>query len=418
MLLKNGKVFINNQFVQQDIFIFKDKVFYDYHNYSNVIDCSNLIIVPGFIDVHTHLREPGFSYKETIKTGSKAALLGGFTTIHAMANLNPIPDTIEKLNQQLAIIEKDAYIKVVPYGAITKNLQGRELAELDKMSNFVAGFSDDGVGIQNPTVLKQAMLSAKKLNKPLVLHCEDITEVNNGVIHQGTYAKDNKLAGINSKSEYQAVKIAAQLALETGCHTHICHISTKESVEIIKEYKKLKANISCEVTPHHLILCENDIKNDDGNYKMNPPLRSNEDKKALIKALQDGTIDILATDHAPHSLKEKNQGLIKSSFGIIGLQHAFSLMYTHFVKSNIITLEKLIDLMSIQPAKIFNYPHNLLNNGDIADLSIIDLKQSQIITVDNIVSLSKNTPFLNTKVDGKVIKVIVNGELVLKEENL
>lgn len=412
MLLKNGLVYKSGELINSDVLI-KDKQCFYVSNLDddNIIDCSNLLIVPGFVDVHTHLREPGFSYKETIRSGSQAALLGGFTTIHTMANLNPIPDTLENLKIQLGIIEKDSYIKIVPYGSITKGLKGNQLADFKDMAPFVAGFSDDGVGVQSDEILEKAMILAKKLAKPLILHCEDENELIGGCVHDGEYAKKYGLKGISSKSEYQAVATAIQLSEKTGCHIHICHVSSKETVQIIRDAKKRNVSVTCEVTPHHLLLSEIDIEADDGNYKMNPPLRSESDRIELLRGIIDNTIDIIATDHAPHSEEEKSLGLEKSAFGIIGIQHAFQLLYTDLVLENFISLEKLIELMSINPRKIFNY------SCFDADFTIIDLNRKDSIQKENIVSLSKNTPFIYRQLKSKIVKVIIDGKIVYREDN-
>ena len=288
-------------------------------------------IFPGFCDVHVHFREPGFSYKETIKTGSMAAARGGYTAVCTMPNLNPVPDTLEHLNEQLKIIKKDSIINIYPFASITINQEGEELSNMKEMAEKTLGFSDDGKGIQNEELMKKAMERAKSLGKIIVAHCEDNSLLNGGYIHEGGYAKEHNHKGICSESEWKAIERDLRLAKETGCAYHVCHISCKESVDLIGKAKKEGVDVTCETAPHYLVLDDNDLQ-EDGRFKMNPPIRSKEDRLALIKGLQDGTIDMIATDHAPHSNEEKSKGLEKSAFGIVGIETAFSVLYTKLVK--------------------------------------------------------------------------------------
>ncbi len=358
------------------------------------LNCSRYIVFPGFADVHVHFREPGFSYKGTIKDGTLAAAHGGYTTVCTMPNLKPVPDNYEHLKEEMDIINKDAVISVVPYGSITVNEEGEEIAALDEMKDYVVAFSDDGRGIQDGEVMRKAMLQAKALGKIVVAHCEVNSLLHGGYIHDGIYAKEHGHRGICSASEYEEIARDCQLALETGCKYHVCHISTKESVEIIRKYKAMGADVTCETAPHYLVLDENDLK-EEGRWKMNPPLRSREDKEALIKGLQDGTIDMIATDHAPHSPEEKSRGLEKSPFGIVGIETSFQVCYTYLVKKGIISLEKLIELLAINPRKRFNLPYN--------GYTVWDLEEKTIIDSSKFLSKGKATPFEGYEVYGKNI---------------
>ena len=341
-------------------------------------------IFPGFCDVHVHFREPGFSYKETIKTGSMAAARGGYTAVCTMPNLNPVPDTLEHLNEQLKIIKKDSIINIYPFASITINQEGEELSNMKEMAEKTLGFSDDGKGIQNEELMKKAMERAKSIGKIIVAHCEDNSLLNGGYIHEGGYAKEHNHKGICSESEWKAIERDLRLAKETGCAYHVCHISCKESVDLIGKAKKEGVDVTCETAPHYLVLDDNDLQ-EDGRFKMNPPIRSKEDRLALIKGLQDGTIDMIATDHAPHSNEEKSKGLEKSAFGIVGIETAFSVLYTKLVKENLISLEKLIELMAINPRKRFKIP---LSN----DFTIWDLNEDVTINPEDFLSMGKATP--------------------------
>ncbi|NLC96423.1 MAG: dihydroorotase [Erysipelotrichaceae bacterium] len=418
-LIKNGEVYFNEQFIVKDLLvddngclIIADSIDIDV---DEVIDATGCTIMPGLIDPHVHLREPGFEYKETINSGTKAAALGGFTTVFSMPNLNPVPYNYENLKVQLDIIIKDANIHVYPMGSITKNQKGIEISNMEEIAQDVIAFSDDGVGVQDEEILRQAMIEAKKLDSIIVVHCEDNSELKpNGCIHEGITSKKLNLVGINSASEYNEVIRDIKLAKETGCQLHICHVSTKESVEAIRQAKKDGVNISAEVTVHHLLLNEEDVI-DDGNFKMNPPLRSKEDQKALINGVLDNTIEMICTDHAPHSKEEKSRGLTNSPFGIIGLEFAFPLIYTYLVKENVLTLEKVVQLMSSNVADIFGIAQGELELFKPANLCIYDLKTSYKLTKHNLASKSENTPFLGRYVSCKNLMTIVDGEIVYRE---
>lgn len=378
-----------------------------------IIDANRLFVSPGFIDVHVHLREPGGEYKETIETGTKAAAKGGFTTICAMPNTNPVPDSKEQIQWLKRRIQETGIVRVLPYGSITKRLAGEKLNHFKELAEAGAfAFTDDGVGIQKAAMMYQAMREAAKVNKAIVAHCEDMSLVQGGVVHEGKVDKQLGLKGITSLCESVQIARDVLLAEQTGCHYHVCHISTKESVRIVRDAKRAGIHVTAEVSPHHLLLCEDDIPGDDANYKMNPPLRSRADKEALIEGLLDGTIDIIATDHAPHSETEKRQGMEKAPFGIVGLETAFPLLYTNFVAKGVFSLKQLVDFFTKKPAEIFNLPYGRLEVGNVADLVLIDLDQENTIDPATFVSKGKNTPFTNWTCKGWPQATIVSGEIV------
>lgn len=367
------------------------------------------IIVPGLCDVHVHFREPGFSYKETIASGSAAAAHGGYTAVCTMPNLDPVPDSAEHLQVQLDAIERGAAIKVLPYGAITVGEKGEKLADMEAMSDKVCAFSDDGRGVQNDGMMREAMAKAKRLGKIIAAHCEDNSLLSGGYIHDGEYAKAHGHRGISSASEYKQIERDLRLAEETGCAYHVCHISTKESVELIRQAKAHGVNVTCETAPHYLVLCDEDMQ-EDGRFKMNPPLRSREDKKALIEGIKDGTIDMIATDHAPHSAKEKGRGLEKSLMGVVGLETAFPVLYTELVKKNIITLERLVELMSFKPKERFGIDTN-------NDFAVFDISEAYKIDPKDFLSMGRATPFAGREVFGRCLLTVHNGKVVYKAED-
>ena len=367
---------------------------------------SNFTILPGFCDVHVHFREPGFSYKETILTGSKSAARGGYTSVCTMPNLNPVPDSYEHLKLQLDIIKDDAVIDVYPYGAITVGQMGEKLSDMAAMANDVIAFSDDGRGIQSDDMMKEAMEKAKSFNKIIVAHCEVNSLLKGGYIHDGVYAKEHNHRGICSASEYEQIARDIKLTEEIGCKYHVCHISTKESVDIIREAKSRGVDITCETAPHYLVLDENDLQ-EDGKFKMNPPLRSTEDKLALIKGVLDGTIDMIATDHAPHSAEEKSKGLEKSAFGIVGLETAFPVLYTHLIKTGVMSMEKAVELLCYNPRKRFDIKSD-------CDFTVWDLNTEFIVDSAEFLSKGKATPFEGTKIFGRCVATVHNGKIVYK----
>lgn len=367
------------------------------------------IIVPGLCDVHVHFREPGFSYKETIASGSAAAAHGGYTAVCTMPNLVPVPDSAEHLQVQLDAIKRGAAIKVLPYGAITVGEKGEKLADMEAMSDKVCAFSDDGKGVQNDEMMREAMTAAKRLGKIIAAHCEDNSLLFGGYIHDGEYAKAHGHRGISSASEYKQIERDLRLAEETGCAYHVCHISTKESVELIRQAKARGVDVTCETAPHYLVLCDEDMQ-EDGRFKMNPPLRSREDKKALIEGIKDGAIDMIATDHAPHSAKEKGRGLEKSLMGVVGLETAFPVLYTELVMKNIITLDRLVELMSFKPKERFRIDTE-------NDFAVFDISEAYKIDPENFLSMGRATPFAGREVFGRCLLTVHNGKVVYKAED-
>ena len=367
---------------------------------------ANYYVFPGFCDVHVHFREPGFSYKETIKSGSLSAARGGYTAVCTMPNLNPVPDTMENLQKQIDIIETDSVINIYPYASITMRQMGEELSDMDAMQEKAIAFSDDGRGVQSEELMLSAMQKAKALDKIIVAHCEDNSLLHGGYIHDGKYAAAHSHKGICSESEYGPIARDLELVRKTGCKYHVCHISTKESVELIRKAKAEGLSVTCETAPHYLVLDDGDLK-EDGKFKMNPPLRSKEDRLALIEGIKDGTIDMIATDHAPHSAEEKSRGLEKSAFGIVGLETAFPVMYTHLVKTGVITLEKLIDLLAYAPRRRFGIPL-----GD--DYTVWDLETLITVNPQEFLSLGRATPFENHKLYGRCVMTVCDGKQVYK----
>ena len=361
-------------------------------------------VLPGFCDVHVHFREPGFSYKETIKTGCDAAARGGYTAVCTMPNLNPVPDSAEHLKAQTDLIDESATIGVYPYGSITVGQKGEALADLDAMADRAVAYSDDGRGVQDEEMMQAAMIEAKRLGKIIVAHCEDNSLLHGGYIHDGDYAKAHGHRGICSESEWGPIARDLKLAEETGCPYHVCHISTKESVALIREAKARGVDVTCETGPHYLVLDDSDLR-EDGKFKMNPPLRSREDKEALIEGILDGTIDMIATDHAPHSAEEKSRGLESSAFGIVGLETAFPVMYTHFVKTGRMTMEQLVKLLVDNPRKRFG-----LALG--TDFSIWKLDEEYTVDPSEFVSMGRATPFEGAKVFGKCVLTVCGGKVV------
>ena len=367
-------------------------------------DLSDFVVFPGFCDVHVHFREPGFSYKETILSGSRAAAAGGYTAVCTMPNLSPVPDNFEHLKVQTDIIKRDAVINVYPYGSITVSQIGEKLSDMDSMANDAIAFSDDGRGVQNDEMMRAAMLKAKSLNKIIVAHCEVNSLLNGGYIHDGEYAKKHNHKGICSESEYKQIERDLKLVEETKCKYHVCHISAKESVELIRNAKAKGLDVTCETAPHYLVLDDGDLQ-EDGRFKMNPPLRSKEDKLALIEGVLDGTIDMIATDHAPHGAEEKAKGLEKSAFGIVGIETALQILYTHLVKKGILSLEKLIDLLVINPRKRFNIPLG-------EDFSVWNLNIEKTVDPEKFISMGRATPFAGEKLFGECLLTVCNGEVV------
>lgn len=367
---------------------------------------SQYAVFPGFCDVHVHFREPGFSYKETIATGSKAAAKGGYTSVCTMPNLNPVPDSLEHLKEQTDIIERDAVIEVLPYAAITIGEKGEELVDMESLADKVIAFSDDGRGVQSEEMMREAMKRAKALGKMIVAHCEVNELLKGGYIHEGEYAKANGHRGICSESEWKQIERDLRLAKETGCAYHVCHISTKESVEIIRKAKAEGVNVTCETGPHYLVMDDSDLQ-EEGRFKMNPPLRSKADREALIEGIKDGTIDMIATDHAPHSAEEKSKGLEKSPFGITGIETCFPVVYTKLVKTGVITLEKAMELLVFNARKRFG-----ISLGN--DFTVWDLNALEKVEPEKFISMGKATPFKGWELFGKCLLTVKNGKIVYK----
>ncbi|MDV7730673.1 dihydroorotase [Enterococcus faecium] len=381
--------------------------------FDEVFDAKGQLITPGLVDVHVHLREPGFTYKETIEAGTRSAARGGFTTVCAMPNLNPVPDTAEKLRQVYDIIRKDAVVKVLQYAPITENLRSEKLVDQEALIEEGAfAFTNDGVGVQTAGTMYLAMKEAAKNNKALVAHTEDESLLFGGVMHAGKKAEELGLPGILSVTESSQIARDLLLAEATCVHYHVCHVSTKESVRVIRDAKKAGIHVTAEVSPHHLILIDEDIPEDFGFWKMNPPLRGREDREALIEGLLDGTIDCIATDHAPHGLEEKSQSFMKSPFGIVGSETAFQLIYTHFVETGRFTLEQVINWLAVKPAEIFGLNAGTLTVGAPADVAVFDITQTCTIDKEDFLSKGENTPFIGWKVKGETQMTFVNGKLV------
>ncbi len=417
-VLKNAKVFRKGKFIKGDVLVKDGRLTHLFGSAAVPADCviynaENCILIPGLIDVHVHLREPGFSFKETVKSGTMAAAHGGYTRVCSMPNLNPVPDTVKNLKQQLDIIKSDAVINVTPYGSITVGQKGDEVSDMDDMKDLVAGFSDDGKGVQEAETMLLAMEIAKACGKMIVAHCEENSLLHGGYIHDGEYARIHGHRGICSESEFLPIKRDIPLAKRTGCAYHVCHISAKESVELVRKAKKDGVDISCETAPHYLVFNDMDLQ-EDGRFKMNPPIRSEQDRLALIDGIKDGTIDMIATDHAPHTAEEKSRGLEKSLMGVVGLETAFPVLWTELVLKNIISAEKLVEIMSINPAKRFGFESGL-ENGKTADFAVFDVSEEYEINTDDFLSMGKSTPFAGKKVYGKCLMTVCGGEIVYSD---
>ncbi len=406
MLLNNALVFQQGKLSRKNVSISPDGVLAVSAVSSADVSHYSFLVTPGLVDVHVHLREPGFFYKETIASGTKAAARGGYTAVCAMPNLNPAPDTMEHLQEQLDIIERDAEVWVMPYGCITMGQKGRgELCDFASMAPYVAGFSDDGKGVQDDDTMREAMKRVKAVGGMIVAHCEDESLLFNGYIHDGEYAKAHGHRGISSASEWKQVERDLQLVRETGCRYHVCHVSTKETVDLIRKAKAEGLDVTCETGPHYLTMCDMELQ-EDGRFKMNPPIRSAEDRDALVEGLLDGTIDIIATDHAPHSAEEKSRGLEKSLMGVVGLETAFAVLYTRLVKTGKVPLDVILRAMTDNPRKRFGLPENP------DDFSVFDLDVQYTINPDTFVSMGHATPFEGWQVQGDCIYTSVGGEAV------
>lgn len=398
--LSNVNFFQDGHFVFRNQFFFKGKA-------PSVSD--SVFVIPGLVDVHVHLREPGFSYKETIKTGTAAAAAGGYTAVCSMPNLAPVPDTYENLKVQLDVIRRDAAIQVLPFGSITRGEFGETLSDMEAMAPYVAGFSDDGKGVQSEEMMLEAMKLAKSLGKVLSAHCEDNSLLHGGYIHAGRYAARHGHKGISAESEWGPIARDLDLAAKTGCAYHVCHVSTAKSVDLIRQAKKSGVDVTCETGPHYLLLCDEDLQ-EDGRFKMNPPLRSPEDRDALVEGLQDGTVDMVATDHAPHSAEEKSRGLAGSLMGVVGLECAFPVLYTGLVETGKLSLEALVERMSLAPARRFG-----IDNQDC--YAIFDLNAQENIDPERFQSMGRATPFAGWSVHAAHVGTVYRGKLLEKGRN-
>ncbi|MGO1922585.1 MAG: dihydroorotase [Jeotgalicoccus sp.] len=416
MLLKNATLLLNNKEETSDVLIKDGKIAEIGQNLkadTEVIDCTGLLLTPGLVDVHVHLREPGFEHKETIKSGTNAAARGGFTTICPMPNTKPIIDTPEILRDLNNKIKEDAVIKVLPYVSITTGLKGEKLVEFDSLKAEGAfAFTDDGVGVQSADMMYRAMQAAAKLDMAIVAHTEENTLIYGGAIHEGKTSEKLGIKGIPAITESTQIARDVLLAEAADCHYHVCHVSTKESVRVIRDAKRAGIKVTGEVTPHHLVLDENDITDKDPNYKMNPPLRGSDDREALIEGLLDGTLDFIATDHAPHHEDEKAVGIETAPFGIVGIENAFQLVYTKLVKTGVFTLQQVIDWMTVKPSEVFKLDSGKLETGSAADLTLIDLNREYTLDKNDFLSKSKNTPFHGETLQSDIAMTIVDGKIV------
>ncbi|MGE4354016.1 MAG: dihydroorotase [Oscillospiraceae bacterium] len=419
-LIKNARVYTEGMFKKLDILIdggviaemsrfIKTDARFD----GVVFDFNRCHVLPGLSDVHVHLREPGFSYKETIKTGTQAASRGGFTSVCAMPNLSPVPDSLDHLQAELDAIARDAVVHVYPYGAITAGEKGEILSDMAAMAPYVKGFSDDGRGVQSADMMRRAMLAARQTNRPIVSHCEVEALLNGGCVHDGEYAEAHGLRGIPSESEWRQIERDISLLRETGASYHLCHMSTKEGVSLVRNAKAEGLDITCETAAHYLLMCDTDI-GDDGRFKMNPPIRAKDDRNALVQGIMDGTVDMIITDHAPHSAEEKSGGLQKSIMGVVGLETSFAACYTGLVRTDRIRLEKLVDLMHGAPKRRFGIGTDLAV-GEPANLAVFDLEQSYTVDPSEFLSMGRATPFAGKRLYGRCLMTIVDGKIVWKE---
>lgn len=415
LLLRNGRVWRGKSFVNADVAIAGGKITQVAPSLpedgSRVIDCSGLSLFPSFVDMHVHFREPGYSYKETIYLGSRAAAAGGFTTVCTMPNLNPVPDSRETLQTQLDIIDRDAAIRVWPYASITRKRMGEELVDYEALAPYVAGFSDDGSGVQSEDVMRRAMEGIAPTGKILAAHCEVNDLLRGGYIHDGRWCRTHGHKGICSESEWREVERDIKLAADAGCRLHICHISTKESVALLRDAKRDGLRVTGETAPHYLLLCDEDLQ-DDGRFKMNPPLRSPSDRQALLEGIADGTIDVIATDHAPHSLEEKSRGLALSAMGVVGLETAFAASYTALVASGIVGIDRLVELMALRPRDILGLPQTWLTPGDSADIAGIALDRDFKVEGSGFVSKGKVSVFEGMTLSSVPVLTLHRGAVV------
>lgn len=423
LLIRNARIFGFPASATQDVLIESGRVKAVADNIETPssgcleIDGKGMTLLPGLVDLHVHLREPGYSYKETVRTGSEAAAAGGFTTVCTMPNLNPVPDSMETLQRQLDIIGRDAVVEVLPFAAITKKRMGTELVDYRALAPYVAGFSDDGSGVQSSEVMERAMTAIAPTGKMLAAHCEVDALLKGGYIHDGEYARKHGHRGICSESEWEEVKRDIELAEKTGCRLHICHISTAESVELVRRGKERGVKVTCETGPHYLIMCDEDLR-EEGRFKMNPPLRSRRDMMALRRGIADGTIDVIATDHAPHSDQEKARGLEKSAMGVVGLETSLGAIYKYMVGENVISFERMVELMAINPRLLLGREYDFLQPGSRADLTLVDLDRTWRVEPDRFRTMGRATPFEGMEMKGKVMATLYGGKIAYINDSL
>ena len=421
VLVRGAKVWIDGAFLKRDVLVEDGRLVeisdhIDPREGVKVVAGEGKHLLPGLVDLHVHFREPGFSYKETIASGSRAAARGGFTTVCTMPNLNPAPDSLENLQQQLDIIERDSCIEVLPFATITRGRSGEECVDFKALAPRVAGFSDDGTGVQSAEVMEKAMNLVAPTGKMIAAHCEVESLLNGGYIHDGVWCREHGHKGICSESEWAEVKRDIELAERTGCRLHICHISTKESVALIRDAKSRGVKVSCETAPHYLALCDEDMQ-EDGRFKMNPPLRAREDMEALREGVVDGTIDVIATDHAPHSAEEKSRGLEKSAMGVVGIETSFATVYTLMVGGGYISLERLVDIMAENPRRLLGRERGVQVGGR-ANLVLVDLRSEFNVFTRELLSMGKATPLAGMRLRGEVLLTIADGRIAYEKKKL
>ena len=418
MLITGAKVWCEGGFATCDVLVEEGRLVRIADNIApiegvRVVEAAGKYLLPALVDMHVHLREPGYSYKETIASGTAAAAKGGFSMVCPMPNLNPAPDTLAHLKEQLSIVERDAVIGVMPYATITTARKGNECVDYEALAPYVAGFSDDGTGVQSEEVMERAMNGIAPTGKILAAHCEVESLLNGGYIHDGEWCKAHNHKGICSESEWGEVKRDIELAEKTGCRLHICHISTKESVELVREGKKRGVKVTCETAPHYLALCDEDMR-EEGRFKMNPPLRSRADMEALREGVADGTIDVIATDHAPHSAEEKSKGLEKSAMGVVGIETSLAATYTFMVGGGVILLERLVEIMSLTPRRLLGIGGGIVL-GEMLDATLVDLNKEFCVEPAKFLSMGKSTPFEGMRLRGEVLMTIANGRLAYEK---
>lgn len=418
LLISGAKVWLEGSFVQRDVLVEDGRIVEISDHITpregiRTVEASGKMLLPGLVDMHVHLREPGYGYKESIHSGTRASARGGFTVVCPMPNLNPAPDSLEHIKEQFDIIERDAIIEVLPYATITTARKGEECVDYETLAPLVAGFSDDGSGVQSAERMEEAMRGIAATGKILAAHCEVESLLRGGYIHDGEWAKAHGHKGICSESEWAEVRRDIEIAERTGCRLHCCHISTKESVELIRQAKRRGVKVTCETAPHYLALCDEDMR-EEGRFKMNPPLRSRADMEALREGVADGTIDVIATDHAPHSAEEKSKGLEKSAMGVVGIETSLAAIYTFMVASNLISLERLVEIMSLTPRRLLGLGEGI-KRGAVIDATLVDFGAEYTVDPAEFLSKGKSTPFEGMRLRGQVLLTIAGGKIAYEK---